>query len=122
MKNQPESAVVAGRALDLEYLSRLVESVFGRAVAQRAGLHRGYDLVDAGRGLFANGVATPAGQGAVVALRHGRVDELAEGAVVAIELRWGDLEVLAAVVELPDEVDLAGVGFHLATHAHRLLQ
>lgn len=80
------------------------------------------DLIDAGRLLLPYRVSTPAGQSAVIPLGFWGVDELAHRAVVAVELGRRNLEVLAAVVELPDEVDLARVGVHLAAHFHGLLQ
>lgn len=80
------------------------------------------DLVDTGHLLLADHVPAPARERAVVPLGLRGVHELAHGAVVAVELGRRDLEVLAAVVELPDEVDLAGIGVHLAAHLHGLLQ
>lgn len=80
------------------------------------------NLIDAGRLLLAYRVPSPASQGAVIPLRLRSVNELAQGAVVAIELGGCDFEVFAAIVELPDEVHLAGIGVDLAAHFHGLLQ
>lgn len=80
-------------------------------------------MVDARRLLLPYRVPTPAGQGAVIPFGLGGVNELAHGAVVTVESGLaGDLEVLAAVVELPEEVHLAGVGVDLAAHLHGFLQ
>lgn len=79
-------------------------------------------MIDARRLLLPYHVPTPAGQGAVIPFGFGGVDELAHGAVVTVEPGRRDLEVLAAVVELPDKVHLAGIGVDLAAHLHGLLQ
>lgn len=80
------------------------------------------DLINARRLLFPYHVPTPAGQGAVIPFGFGSIDELAHGAIVTVESGRCDLEVLAAVVELPDKIHLAGVSVDLAAHLHRLLQ
>lgn len=79
-------------------------------------------MIDARRLLFPYRVSTPAGQSAVIPLGFGGVDELAQGAVVAVEPGRRDLEVLAAIVELPDKFHLAGIGVDLAAHLHGFLQ
>lgn len=80
------------------------------------------DLIDARRLLLPYRVPTPAGQSAVIPLGIGGVNELAHGAVVAVEPGRRELEVFAAVVELPDKVHLAGIGVDLAAHLHGFLQ
>jgi len=79
-------------------------------------------LIDAGRLLLPYRVPTPTGQGTIIPLGFGGVDELAHGAVVAVKLGRRDFEVLATIVELPDKVHLVRVGVDLAANLHGLLQ
>lgn len=80
-------------------------------------------MIDARRLLLPYRVPTPAGQGTVIPFGLGGVDELAHGAVVTVKsCLAGDLEVLAAVVELPEKVHLARVGVDLAAYLDGFLQ
>ena len=71
-------------------------------------------MEDARFGLPPYRVAAPARESAVVPLRRGGVHELAHVAHRRGEALGVDVEALAAVVELPLEGDVDGVGGHVA--------
>lgn len=79
-------------------------------------------MEDTGLQLAADGIPPPAGEGAVVPLYSGRVHQLTSAAVGCSKPSGCHLHIFAAVVELPDKVDVRGVRRDVTSHAHRFVQ